>query len=166
MTRSRTFLALLVGLTLAAALPALAENVIGFTSGVPADTMRPGGTTDIGALRVGFKGFELYDSGSVAAGAAIDSGVLDTSNATILTVYVSKGDTTSRVPTVTFYRSDGTTSIGSVAHAGCAATACQYNYGITAAGGTVSIGMSLPPKLRFALASGGAVAGRVTAVVR
>lgn len=166
MGRLRIGLALLAGLALALAAPAIADTLSGFTSGVPADTMRPGGTTDVGALRVGFKGFEIYDSGSVAAGAAIDSGVLDTSNATILTVYVSKGDATSRVPTVTFYRADGTTSIGSVAHAGCAATSCTYAYGLLAQNTTASLGIALPPKLRFALASGGAVAGRVTAVVR
>ncbi len=109
---------------------------------------------------------EAYDSGSVAAGAAIDSGVINTSRTQVLTVTVSKGDATSRALTVTFFRADGTTVQGTWAATACAATTCFYNIGLGASGGTASMAMALPPKVSVSLAAGGAVAARVVVIAR
>jgi hypothetical protein len=102
----------------------------------------------------------------VAAGAAIDSGVFATAHLSIITVYFAKGDATSRTATFSFYREDGTTQIGSWTPAACAATVCFYNVGTMATGATASTALTLPPKMKVVLASGGAQADRMTIVAR
>jgi hypothetical protein len=105
-------------------------------------------------------------STTVAAGGAIDSGVFATARLSIITVYFSKGDATSRTATFSFYREDGTTLIGSWTPAACAATVCFYNVGTMATGATASTALTLPPKMKVVLASGGAQTDRMTIVVR
>lgn len=126
-----------------------------------AEVIKPGGNSDTGAIRTATKTVQVYDSGSVAAGAAIDSGVLDVSGATILSVYVAKGDTTSRNASITFYKADGTSVVYTSGQSACASTYCLYNYGISATGGTASVALALPSKFKFALAAGGAVAASI-----
>lgn len=131
-----------------------------------AEVLKPGGVSDTGALRTVTKSVIVHDSGSVAAGAAIDSGVLDIQGGALVTVYVVKADSTSRTPTLTLYLSDGVTMVYNLNSSACASGYCQYNYGISASGGTQSLAMALPPKMKFQLAAGSTVAGRVVVVMR
>ena len=116
-----------------------------------------------------------YDSGDVAAGAAIDSDVPEFGSAEAVTAYVNNAGAVTRALTVDLLADDGVTVLMTWAPTAVAAGAkCAFaiGYGATAKGaegaaGSVGI-LTVGPtrKLRFRLAAGGAAVGRVTAIGR
>lgn len=113
-----------------------------------------------------------YDSGSVAAGAAIDSGAVDFGSADEVTVtFDNSAGAVTRLPTVNFLRDDGTvefspvlTTVAIGAKAAFVVSTSATARGTEGANGSVgAIPMTPSRRLQFLLAAGGAAAGRITA---
>jgi hypothetical protein len=126
--------------------------------------------TDAMALRTAVKGLVVWDSGSIAAGAVIDSPLLDITGVNTLYIVANNGSAATRNLTLDAFLDDGTTSIdaglvirtvasGPVVERGTigkyatavGTPALQFNYPI-----------ALPSKVKLHLVAGGAGAGRVT----
>jgi hypothetical protein len=141
------------------------------TDGAGASVFRPGGSSDTGALRVAKKGKVLYDSGTVAAGAVINSPVLDLTGIESVSVIAANATGGSaRSLSMTVYLDDGTTQIASfgvatvngndTAKITVAPDVTQFGPSVT------SFSMVVPTKAKFALAAAGAADARVTVIGR
>lgn len=116
----------------------------------------------------------VYDSGIVAAGGAIDSGVLDISAYSVCSVFVdNSAGAAVRLASWPGYMSDGTTQIVGVAGIGGAGNTAIGGYGIYTigvgggtAGVTAGAQFVLPPKMKFLVAAAGAANGRLVVYCR
>lgn len=135
-----------------------------------AQVFRPfGGTTDPAALRISKKGKLVYDSGLVAAGAVINSGVIDVSGADQLLVLVINSGAAGRVISVSAYDDAGSVLLDTpYAPTVTAATTARYAFGngVVATGLTGAMSIPLPNKMSFSLAAGGAGNGRIVVWAR
>ncbi len=112
-----------------------------------------------------------YDSGSVAAGSAIDSLAQDFGSADEVTVVVDNGSAVTRALTINFLADDGTVALAitPTAVAATSKAAFAIGHGATArgtegaAGSVGAIPVSPTRRMQFVLAAGGAGAGRVSA---
>jgi hypothetical protein len=106
-----------------------------------------------------------YDSGTVAAGAAIDSTVLRTDAPDVITCFVTNADgAATRAFTVTFYAGDATTAVGTPTAITVAISSKTYvniSPTGTANGGGSAISAKPTKYMRFQLAAAGASAGRI-----
>jgi len=126
---------------------------------ITADTLKPAGAADTGAIRVATKGKVLFD-GTGAAGANA-SGVLDVTGLTQIYVVVTNGDAATRNITLDTYLDDGATNVdaGLVLFA---ATASNKSRGVIGASpgalGTPALNFAfpigLPTKLQITVAAG------------
>lgn len=103
----------------------------------------------------------VYDSGNVAAGAVINSGVLDMRKFTQATIVCTNADAALRALTFSTYAPGSSTVIGTISIGSVAGTSTQ----IATVGGGWSSGMSgyagLPGFVSFTMAAAGASNGRV-----
>lgn len=105
-----------------------------------------------------------YDSGSVAAGAAIDSGVVRTNAPDVISCFVTNADgAASRSFTVTFYADDGVTVLFSptAVTVGTTAKVAVTIAGSATASSATAISAKPTRKMKFQLAAAGASAGRI-----
>lgn len=125
---------------------------------------------DAMALRTAAKGLVVWDSGSVAAGAVIDSPLLDITGIQSLYVVVNNASAATRNLTLDAFLDDGTTSIDAGLVLRTVATGPVVERGALGAG-AVAVGtpalnfnypVALPSKVKLHLVSGGAASGRVT----
>lgn len=109
-----------------------------------------------------------YDSGSVAAGAAIDSTVIKTNAPDVITCYVTNADgAATRAFTVTMYADDGTTLVGTptaVTAAISSKAPVTISPSATANGGASAISAKPTRRMRFQLAAAGSAAGRILCI--
>jgi hypothetical protein len=126
---------------------------------VRAEVSKPGGASDTGALRVSRKYVLLYDSGDVAAGALINSGDLDTSNVSEVTVVCLNAHTALRVLTINFKTADGNAIYFPTGN--CALSARTAFAIAPGTPSTAGFGYGVPAKMSFSLAALGAANGRV-----
>lgn len=165
------FAAFVLGCLLAAGVSAIAGTLEGADSAggiVRADVFKAGGTSDTGALRVATKSIELWDSGVVAAGAVIASPVVNTAGCSTVTVTGLNSGAVARALSWTAYRGDGTTVIQSGSANVNAGVAGDLNIAPVVGAGLNGAGhaRTIPNRMSFQLAAGGAGNGRVTAICR
>lgn len=118
----------------------------------------------------------VYDSGSVASGAAIDSGVLDVSRYSVCTAFTDSSAGSQRLVVFVGYQIDGSTVLfNGTTGTGTGGTANTpaSSYGIFTVGiGASTAGITnasvyvLPPKMQFKMNAAGTGAGRVTVYCR
>lgn len=159
-------------LALAFATPILAAEVT-YTSPtngtiVKAAVVRPVGATDSGALRTAVVGKVIYDSGDVAAGAVINSPVLDLSACSSLRVRVKNLDAAAaRSLNFNEYLSDLTTSISGLTTVVSVIANSIPSFGFAAVSSvTASAVAGVPVAASFQLAAGGTAVGRIVIICR
>lgn len=122
------------------------------------------------AVRVSRKGRVLYDSGVVAAGVLINSGVLDLLAVDTLLFILNNAGAGARNLEETMYAADGATVLlGPVTLRAVAAGATEtgtYGHSATGTGSTFVVGRMPPTWASYQLVAGGAGNGRVTIIGR
>jgi hypothetical protein len=139
------------------------------STAVGSDVFRPTGTADTGAVRVAKRGKEVYDSGVVAAGADITSGLLDLSGVDSIGFVVNNAGAATRNLNLLIYRDDGTTLLATLLLRAVAAGATEVvnvGHGAINSGVSAAWSLTLPTKVKVQLATAGAANGRVTVFSR
>jgi hypothetical protein len=122
------------------------------------------------ALRVARKGLVVYDSGVVAAGAVIDTDVLNLVAVEQLLFIVDNAGAAARNLNETMYLEDSVTallgpSLLRTVVAGAKESGI-YGPGALATGSTFAVSRIPPPRARYQLVAGGAAAARLTIIGR
>jgi hypothetical protein len=108
-----------------------------------------------------------YDSGSVAAGAAIDSGVVVTGSPSAITCFVTNADAgATRGFTVSFIADDGTTVLfaPTAVTVGTSSKVAVTIAPEATASSATAVSAKPTRRMKFQLAAAGASAGRITCI--
>lgn len=116
-----------------------------------------------GSLAVARRGKRLFNSGTVPGGAAFDSGILDASMFESLTIVaVNSSGVTTRTVTITFFDSDGVTTLHTITRTLAVSATEKYGIGTHAVAAgtlellTVAAPLDVGPMMRVQVAAAGA----------